>query len=333
MKRYLTLLTIIVVFVVSCSPSLKPAATLSPPTSTLNSPTQTLPAISTETIEPTQTINPFPNPVLKITGVEEIVFDWTSDRCENHNIPDLPARAFRGADGQVQLIISDNYNYRMVGPDLNTLAVDCNPIMLSDNDADPSLFNDNEWIASPYTLDGMTIYALTHNEYQGHIHPGKCPQNDYFSCWDNSITLSISTDSGRTYSDAFQPPSHLVARLPFVYEAGAGPDGYRGPSNIIKGKDDFYYSFFNVSMYRTQRQWVCLMRTDDLSDPASWRYWDGREFEGLFINPYIDPPINPVGQVCTALASDEIGASMNESITYNTYLDRYVLVGIKRGLA
>ena len=72
------------------------------------------------------------------------------------------------------------------------------------------------------------------------------------------------------------------------------------------------------------------MRTDDLSDPASWRYWDGREFEGLFINPYIDPPINPVGQVCTALASDEIGASMNESITYNTYLDRYVLVGIAR---
>ena len=45
-----------------------------------------------------------------------------------------------------------------------------------------------------YTEDGETVYALIHNEYQGHQHPGYCPQNDYVACWDNSITLGISRD-------------------------------------------------------------------------------------------------------------------------------------------
>ena len=35
-----------------------------------------------------------PGPV-KIIGAAETVFDWTTDRCESEDIPDLPARAFR----------------------------------------------------------------------------------------------------------------------------------------------------------------------------------------------------------------------------------------------
>lgn len=322
MNRSLNSLVVVAVLLAACSLTVPPTAT-----ALSSTPTPTLSA-QTPTAIPTRTPNPFPNPTLKITGEEEVVFDWTTDRCEDQNIPDLPARAFRDADGQAQLIISDNNNYRMVGPDLNTLTSDCSAVMRSDHNADPSLFNDNEWIASPYTEDGKTIYALIHNEYQGHTHPGQCPQNDYFPCWDNSITLSISNDSGRTYTDALQPPLHLVARLPYPYEAGAGPEGYRGPSNVIVGKDGYYYSFFNVSMYRTQEQRVCLMRTDDLGNPASWRFWDGKGFDGRFVNPYTDPPSNPSSHLCPALAMDDIGATMNESITYNTYLNRYVLVGI-----
>jgi hypothetical protein len=298
-----------------------PSLTVSsaPPTSTL---------IPTETPNPTQTPNPFPNPILKVTGEEEIVYDWTTDRCEKMNFPDLPVRAFRNGDGQVQLTLSSDKNYRMIGPDLNTLTMDCNAVMISGYNADPSLFNDNEWIASPYTEDGQTIYALVHNEYWGQTHPGQCPQQEYFPCWDNSITLAVSTDGGKTFNDAYTPPAHLVARLPYPYEAGAGPEGTRNPSNIIKGKDDFYYSFFNVSEYRTQNQWVCLMRSDNLRDPASWRFWDGKEFNGQFIDPYKNPPANPADHICRALDWNNIGASLNDSITYNTYLNRYVLVGL-----
>ncbi|MGB7875132.1 MAG: hypothetical protein WBL25_12170 [Anaerolineales bacterium] len=284
---------------------------------------------STNTPHSTPTSDPFPNPTLKIVAEEEIVFDWTNDRCQQEHIPDLAARAFRDATGQAQLIISHVVNYRMLGPDLDNLTVDCNPIMISKHDADPSQYTDAQWIASTYTEDGQTIYALVHNEYQGHMHPGQCPQNDYFPCWDNSITLEVSTNSGQTYTEALAPPAHLVARFPYPYKAGEGPEGFRAPSNIIKGQDGYYYSFFNVSEYGTQKQWVCLMRTDDLSAPASWRFWDGTAFDGRFADPYTDEISDPKSHICPHI--DQVGntsESLSESITYNTYLDRYVLVGI-----
>lgn len=301
-------------------PDLSPTPTLIEPTATPDPPTHTP--------EPSPTADPFPNPVLRIVGDEEVVFDWTTNRCNQENIPDLAFRAFRDIENQVQAIINHKTNYRMVGPDLNNLTIDCNPIMLSQNNPDPSLYTDAEWIAAPYTEDGQTIYALIHNEYQGHMHPGQCPQNDYFSCWDNSITLAVSTDGGLTYAEALPPPDHLVARLPYPYEAGKGPMGYRSPSNIIKGQDDYYYSFFNVIDYGTQIQWTCLMRTADLAQPNSWRFWNGTAFEGEFVNPYIDPISDPDLHYCAPIDQDNIGATMNESITFNTYLNRYVLVGI-----
>lgn len=278
-------ITVALLLLIGCG---VPAATPVPPTATLISPAATpIPP----TVRPTPT--PLPNPTLRIVGEEEVVFDWTTDRCADHNISDLPLRAFRDTDGRVQAILSSDSNYRMLGPDLNNLTVDCNPIMVSKHNPDPSLHIDAEWVAATYTEDGQTIYSLVHNEYQGHTHPGQCPQNDYFPCWDNSITLAVSTDAGKTYGEALQPPSHLVARFPYAYEPGAGPEGFRGPSNIIKGKDDYYYSFFNVSEYRTQEQWVCLMRTDDLSQPGSWRFWNGTAFEGQFADPYTGDISNP----------------------------------------
>ena len=82
---------------------------------------------------PTQTPYPFSNPDVKITGEEEVVFDWSVDRCEPENIPDLSTRAFRDASGQVNLINSHYVAYRMVGPDLNNVKIDCDqPIMSSE---------------------------------------------------------------------------------------------------------------------------------------------------------------------------------------------------------
>ena len=200
--------------------------------------------------------------------------------------------------------------------------------MQSAHNPDPAMYSDGEWIASTYTVDGQTIFALIHNEYQGHKHPGQCPQNDYFPCWDNSLTLGISSDGGRSYAPALPPPAHLVARFPYPYEAGAGPEGFRSPSNMIAGPDGYIYAYFNVSEYGTQEQWVCLMRTNDLADPRSWRFWDGAGFDGQFANPYQDEISDPQQHICPPLAWDEIGASLNDSITYNNYLERFVLIGI-----
>jgi hypothetical protein len=284
-------------------------------------------ATPSETPLPTATEDPFPNPVLRITGEEEVVFDWTSDRCAQFHIPDLPVRAFRNAEGWEFLTLSHLDTRLGASMDINALAFPCEVVNRSDGDADPAQFNDEEWIAAPYTLDGQTVYALVHNEYQGHTHAGQCPTGEYFDCWYNSVTLAVSTDGGQTFADAAEPPDHLVAAAPLVYEPGNLPYGLFSPGNIVRHTDGYFYSFVNAKS-KTGAQWACLMRSDDLADPGSWRFWDGAAFEGVFVNPYTDEFSGAAAHTCDPVAQDDIGGTMVESLTFNTYLNRYVLVGI-----
>jgi hypothetical protein len=281
-------------------------------------------------VQPLITETPLPvlDVDLVVTGEPEVVFDWSSDRCEDEQIPDLAVRAFRDSREQINLVMSNPSTSRLIGEDLNSLTPDCKQLMESQKDPDPANFRDNEWIASPYTLDGETIYALVHNEYQGHTHPGQCPQNDYFPCWYNSVTQFISIDSGATFDPIRDAPDHLVAASPARYEPGKGPYGMRSPSNIIKGPGDYFYAFLSYHGVNSKPQQVCLTRTNDLTDPGSWRFWDGNDFNGQFLNPYTESIEKPSANICPALASNEIGSSLYESVTFNTYLNRYVLIGL-----
>jgi hypothetical protein len=268
-----------------------------------------------------------PAPEVEIVGPEVTVFDWSEQACETDDFPDVPARAFRDAQGQVQLIASHFVNRRMVGPALDDLVHDCDVILASDNDPNPARFNDREWIHAVYALEDGTVFALLHNEYQGHRHEGQCPQDEYRPCWYNAVTLAVSTDGGTTYTHV-KPPDHLVASVPYQYEPGAGPFGIFNPSNIVRSPDDgFYYALLNVPSYEAQQGGVCLMRTDDLTDPASWRAWDGSEFSVSFINPYAEPNADSADHVCQPVAREEI-QTLRHSVTYNTYLDRFLLVGM-----
>ncbi|NOZ04196.1 MAG: T9SS type A sorting domain-containing protein [FCB group bacterium] len=254
----------------------------------------------------------YPGPV-NILGPEEIVFDWSADSCEEVDIPDAPARAFRDADGKVQLIATHYINRRMIGDNINNVKRDCNVIMDSDLDTDPSQFNDHEWLMAPYTLDGSTIYALVHNEYQG-------------DTWYNSITFATSTDKGATYTHA-TPPNHLVASAPYVYEPNVSPYGVFGGSNIILNPNDgYYYVLFQVEAYGLQDWGVAVARTLTLDDPASWRAWDGSGFNVQFINPYLNPNADPAEHIVQPISRDQID-KMQSSITYNTFFKKFVLVG------
>jgi hypothetical protein len=68
------------------------------------------------------------------------------------------------------------------------------------------------------------------------------------------------------------------------------------------------------------------MRTNDLSDASSWRAWDGKDFTISFINPYKQPSEAQSAQECTSIPPNNLGV-MSSSVTYNTYLNRYVMVG------
>lgn len=263
----------------------------------------------------------------RLAGPEEVVFDWSRDACAPEDIPDTPARAFRDGQGQVQLIASHHANRRMVGPDLDRLARDCAVVLASDDDPDPARFNDREWLHALYSPDGNTVYALVHNEYQGHRRPGRCPSGRYEDCWYNTITLAVSTDGGRSYTQA-PPPAHLVASIPYPYEPGTRPVGVFNPSNIVhRSADGYYYALLHVEQFRDQAWGTCVMRTRDLADPTSWRAWDGTAFNVRFVNPYDGAARAPRDHVCRPVARQEIGG-MAASLTYNTYFGRFLLVDL-----
>ena len=266
----------------------------------------------------------------EISGPDEVVYDWTTDRCEDLDIPDFPARAFVDSSGQAQLIASHNHPRRFLGPNLNNLTHNCDIVMTSHHDADPAMFNDEEWIGATYTEDGQTIYAIVHNEYEGWMHPDQCSTSWWtMDCWYNGLTLAISTDSGVTYNHSVAAPLHMIAASSLPYEKDSGPHGIFHPSSIVKADDGYYYAF----VHRVRKpapndyeQWSCLMRTPDLADPDAWRFWNGDMFAGAFVNPYTDAIEDPIAHDCPAVDREAI-SDMTQSLTYSDYLGVYILVG------
>ena len=263
-------------------------------------------------------------PPLALVGPEQTVYDQTEDRCAPNDIPDASARAFRDADDQVHLIASHYVTRAMVGPSLDEVRHDCRRLLVSDFDGDPANFNDREWLVAPYTTDGRTVHALVHNEYQGFKHPGQCQSDEPLKCWYNTITLASSTDGGRTFSHA-PPPRHLIAAVPYRFRPDAGRAyGLFQPSNIARRDDDgHYYALIHAEAYGLQRSGTCVIRTPRLDDPGAWRAWDGSGFNVKFIDPYRIQGAS--GHVCAPVSDPEI-AGMTHSLTYSTYLDKYVLI-------
>jgi hypothetical protein len=278
---------------------------------------------------------PAPSAEITITGKEEIVFDHASQACEPPDIPDAPAHAFRDAVGNIQLLTAHYITYRMIGPDFNHLKKDCSePAMRSDHDADPSKFEDNEWLISPYTLDGKVVYAIMHDEYHPWEH--KTPPFDDATfcgvpaairaaeCWYNAITYAVSTDGGKTYTHP-TPPRHLVAEMPYRYQPRMGKTGIFAPSNIVRNKADGFFYVFAYSLLENlgKTRHLCAMRTQNLADPKSWRGWDGSGFGSVFKDPYVENIADPEKATCGPVQ----GINMARSVVYNTYLKKWVAVG------
>ena len=261
-----------------------------------------------------------PGPRIVITGPRQTVFDWSEQACAPTQAADLPARAFRDDRGRVQLLLSHFDNFRMIGPSLGRLHVDCKPVMVSDERAEPSLYRDREWIASLYTKDGRTIWALVHDEYQGNQHPEQCPQGTYYRCWYNAITLAKSSDAGRSYRQVGGP----VAAAPYRYRPGIGPAGIFAPSNLVASSGGHLNALVRVRD-PDRRHGICLIRSRRIGPGSSWRGWDGIGFTGVFVNPYRQAPRPRTD--CEILEPGKI-AEMSESLTFSTELERYLLVGM-----
>ena len=260
-------------------------------------------------------------PFARQIGPEVMVYDWSTQKCEDNDITDEAARAFRDDTGKVQLMNTHFVNYRWIGNTLEgPFSHPCTKTMSSSNQSDPAKYDAKEWLASPWTPDGKTIYALVHNEYQGQLFQS-CPSASV--CWFNSITSAVSTNSGATFTQS-AAPSHLVAAIPYQFSKD-GPNGYFTPSNIVRSGDGYFYAMFRAQPHLAQQLGSCLVRTRDISDPTSWRAWNGTNFSVQFINPYV-VTVNPAEHVCAPVDFLSIG-TITESLTYNTYFRKWMLVG------
>ena len=237
---------------------------------------------------------------IEVVGPPEPLYPGKWPKCDAGDIPDAPARAIRTHDGGVQLYVSNQVNRLEIGRDLTHLRHDCTIVLKGAENDDPAAFDDRAWIASPWTTDGRTIWAVVHDEFHGDRRPALCPTGRYMDCWYNALTLVVSRDGGRS----FRPPPGraLIAALPYRYDqVGRGHHGYFNPSNILR-VDGAFYMFTFATKALSQREGNCLLRTTRIDDAAAWRAWDGAGFVVRFIDPYTETA-PPEEHVCAAVGS------------------------------
>src|ERR1700680_1893402 len=257
-------------------------------------------------------------------GPEETIFKWSTDHCEQFDLPDVPAHVVRLSDGTLAMMAAAApRNHIMFGADFSSFHRDCAESgLVSDDNFYPDTYDNQEWIHSIYR-EGGTIHALVTNEYHDPF-AANCAPGDTLPgnpCWYNSITYAFSTDGGHTFTHA-AAPGHVIAPPWLKWDPSGTPPpyGYFFPSNILLAGDGFFYSLF-LATDRTGSSLSCLIRTQPLGDPASWRAWDGTGFNLQMTSPYV----GPASAMCSPVASPP-NVLPQPTLTYNTYLQKYMVI-------
>jgi hypothetical protein len=262
-----------------------------------------------------------PTPKL-LEGAPVAAFDTAKDSCEQIDIPDAPARAFRDDKGIVHLIASHYITRAGFGSSLDAIKHNCQVVYKSALDGNPANFNDYTWLTAFYSVDGKRIVGLGHMEYHGWEHPGMCAKKtDTSTCWYNVDTYNISTDGGYHFTRP-NPPGNYFLSLPVKYQPNQGPQGYSSDTGIVKVGQWFYAAAYawgwppNCGAGKGQHPCLvpdaaCAIRTANILDPSSWRGWDGKNFTVAFADPYRAPVANPSAHVCAPVPYLDYAGSVN----------------------
>ncbi len=255
----------------------------------------------------------------------ELVWRWYDDSCSFGNIPDAPVRAFRDAEGMVNLTIPHYDNYKLKGVDFNTLQRDCSPIYTSPMESNPAEHRGAHWIQSLYTEDGTNFHAIIHNENFDAIGYGV---GNYYS---TSACYAYSVDGASSFTlpedhVIFSPSNNTTGR-PF---APIGHEGFQPFSNIIK-KDGYYYFYGYITLENAPSNGspLYLFRSGNLADPHAWRGYDGTDFTVELGNAYTEAlDLSSLKRVGEDSPWDGATAQLGTNITWNTYFEKYMMVGI-----
>jgi hypothetical protein len=247
-----------------------------------------------------------------LDGPRTAAFDTKKESCEEIDIPDAAARAFRDYKGTVHLVASHYVTRAGLGPTLETAKHNCQVVYKSPHDGNIADFNDATWLNAFYNIDGKRIVALGHMEYHGWEHAGMCSsKSDTAACWYNVDTFNISDDGGYHFTRPAAPGNFFLS-LPYKYEVNQGPEGYSVDANIVKVGEWYYDEVYawawppNCGGGKGQKPCLvpdgaCAIRTANILDPSSWRGWDGKDFTVAFVDPYRSAVENPRAHVCVTV--------------------------------
>lgn len=237
---------------------------------------------------------PAPALRLEVTGPPVPAVSGARPGCDAPDRRDAPARAVRLATGGVQLYATASLSRVESGPDLLHLGHRCPAVVEGAND-DSAALNERASIASPWTPDGRTIWAVVRNDH-GHRRPALCPSRRSVDCWHDALTAAVSRDGGQTFRRV--PGRALVAALPYRYDEleRGRRHGYSNPSSIVT-LSGAQHMFVFATQARAQRPGNCLLRTAALDAPGAWRGWNGSAFAATFVDPYAQP-VQPQAHVC-----------------------------------
>jgi hypothetical protein len=285
----------------------------------------------------TQTLTVSPPMRIAVTfGTPEVVFRWATDRCTDTDTPDQQPRVGRAEDGSIVLFAGNAPRYYVSrGPGFDSLKRDCSrPALESAYRPDPASYENGEW-PWVYYREGSRWHAFISNEYHDAV-AGTCKPGDpepANPCWYNSVTYAVSTDGARTFTKP-GAPAHVVAPPPYAwvpplpgdqpssiyFPQGKFCEGY-GPSGIVRRSDGYFYGALHAVPSKSDpaNSGMCLVRTDRLDDPASWRAWDGSGFNLRLTSPYVT---GRPGPMCRLYRFFGMGSY------YSTYFDRYIGVAM-----
>ena len=271
----------------------------------------------------------------------------TLRRCGKIDVPDIPARAFVDNTGLTHMIVGSTGFHSMNGESIlmnGTATRACDAAWNETLDPNPAHFAGDEFLDSPVVFPNGTVVALVHTEYPGGVYnstgpsPPMCPPGlaGYPTCWTVTIGLAVSHDWGATWGHAKPPPHHLVAAVPYEYSASALAFGWGDPSNILKHPVDGYYyaAIWNRNQIGLQAPGICMMRTNALLEPTSWRAWDGAHYTRSFVSPYgMEPgteakhvcvPTNLPAGSCVPIAGKTRGCQA-AGLVWSTFLEKFVV--------
>ena len=273
----------------------------------------------------------------RVTLSEEfvVVYNYTVDHCPDglerysYDVADAPPRIFHSPRTGLFLQLSSvsTGSRGQEGSSIENLKHSCRVYVNSTDSMNTTAFSSHEMPFSPWVSehDGV-VFALTDMEFHNTT-LGFGGLQLY-----TATTLFKSTDGGYSFHHALPPPHHVIAAMPYPPADAADAKlktkvpAFRAVGNILPS-NGYYYAMITAlwkpASLGQQTQGRCIMRTNNISDPASWMGWDGHSFAAGMQSFWWKHP-DPAKHTCQPVLPSNMTHS---TLFYSNVYKRYVVLG------